>query len=70
MVVDVIYRQPDGTQSVLGTRQLSHMPPAGEPFELDHRQYIARSYAGPDAYGRYRLFLEDEQGDQPNAARH
>jgi hypothetical protein len=52
MVVDVIYRQADGTQTILGTRKLSHMPPAGEPFELDQRQYIARSYAGPDAHGR------------------
>ncbi len=60
MVVDVIYRQADGTQTTLGTRKLSHMPPAGEPFEQDQRQYIARSYAGPDAHGRYRLVLEDD----------
>jgi hypothetical protein len=70
MVVDVIYRQPDGTQSMLGTRQLSHMPPAGEPFELDQRQYIARAYAGPDAQGRYRLFLEDQPGHASSAVRH
>ncbi len=66
MDVEIIYRQPDGRQTELGMRKLSHMPPAGEPFELDHRQYVARSFAGPDAQGRYRLFLEDE----PRATRH
>jgi hypothetical protein len=60
MEVEVIYRQPDGTQTILGVRKLSHMPPAGERIELDKRQYVARSFVGPDAEGRYRLFLEDE----------
>ncbi len=67
MDVEVIYQQPDGTQTILGIRQLSHMPPTGEPFHLDEHQYVARSYAGPDAAGRYRLFIED---DQPGATRH
>jgi hypothetical protein len=35
------------------------MPPIGEPFAVDSRQYIAASYVGPDAEGRYQLFLED-----------
>jgi hypothetical protein len=62
MEVEVIYRQPDGKETMLGVRKLSHMPPPGEPFELDHRQYTARGFAGPDAEGRYRLFLEDDAG--------
>lgn len=66
MDVEVIYRQPNGTQTILGTRQLSHMPPTGEPFQLDDRQYVATAYVGPDAQGRYRLFLEDEE----DATRH
>lgn len=66
MDVEVIYRQADGSQTQLGVRKLSHMPPTGEPFELDHRQYVATSFAGPDAEGRYRLFVEDD----PGATRH
>ena len=63
MDVEVIYCQPGGTQTPLGIRQLSHMPPTGEPFQLDDRIFVATSYAGPDAEGRYRLFLEDETGE-------
>lgn len=59
MDVEVIYRQPDGTQTILGTRKLTHMPPTGEPFKLDDRQYVATAYVGPTADGCYRLFLED-----------
>lgn len=66
MDVEVICRQPDGTQTVLGTRRLSHMPPQGEPFELDHHQYTAKGYAGPDEEGRYRLFVEDSAGVAPH----
>lgn len=66
MDVEVIYRRSDGTQTILGTRHLSHMPPTGEPFDLDDRQYVATSFAGPDATGRYRLFVEDD----PGAMRH
>lgn len=62
MNVEVIYCQPDGSQTLLGIRKLSHMPPAGEPFQLNDRQYMAKSFAGPDAEGRYRLFLEDAPG--------
>lgn len=62
MNVEVIYCQPDGTQTALGIRKLSHMPPVGEPFQLDEKQYVAKSFAGPDADGHYRLFLEDEEG--------
>jgi hypothetical protein len=66
MDVEVIYRQPDGSQTILGVRKLDDIPPIGKPFELDQRQYLAESYSGPDAQGRYRLFLEDE----PDATRH
>jgi hypothetical protein len=59
MEVEVIYRRPDGTRTELGVRKLTHMPPIGEPFAVDSRQYIAASYVGPDAEGRYQLFLED-----------
>lgn len=60
MEVEVIYRQQDGTRTPLGTRRLSHMPPIGEPFLVDNRQYLTAAYLGPDAEGRYQLFLEDE----------
>lgn len=66
MEVEVIYRRPDGTPTPLGTRKLTHMPPIGEPFEVDDRQYVAASYLGPDEGGRYQLFLEDG----PNAPLH
>lgn len=62
MDVEMIYRQQDGTHTVLGTRRLGHMPPPGEPFSVDDRQYRAKGFAGPDAEGRYRLFLEDDEG--------
>jgi hypothetical protein len=60
MEVEVIYRQPDGTQTMLGIRKLADIPPIGRPIELDDRHYIAQAYAGPDGEGRYRLFLEDD----------
>jgi hypothetical protein len=66
MDVEVIYLQPDGSRTMLGIRKLSNLPPMGKPFELDHRQYIAKTFDGPDDAGRYRLFLEDE----PGATRH
>lgn len=66
MDVEVIYCRPGGSQTPLGTRQMSHMPPTGEPFQLDDRIFVAKSYAGPDSDGRYHLFVEDE----PAAARH
>jgi hypothetical protein len=66
MEVEVIYQQPDGSQVILGVRKLDGIPKIGKPFELDHRQYLTKSYSGPDATGRYRLFLEDE----PEATRH
>jgi len=62
MDVEVIYRQPDGSQTLLGIRKLDDIPDIGKPFALDDRQYLAQSYSGPDAQGRYRLFLEDEPG--------
>lgn len=59
MDVEIIYRRSDGTQTILGTRRLTHMPPIGEPFELDDRSYLAKGFAGPDAEGSYRLYVED-----------
>jgi hypothetical protein len=66
MEVEVIYRQPDGSQTILGVRKMAGLPPAGKMFSLDHRQYLVEKFDGPDAAGRYRLFLEDE----PDATRH
>lgn len=66
MDVEVIYQQPDGSQTVLGVRKLDDLPPIGTQFELDHWQYMATAYSGPDSQGRYRLFLEDD----PDATRH
>jgi hypothetical protein len=60
MDVEVIYRQPDGSQTPLGVRELERMPPTGEPFQMDDRQYIATAYHGPNAEGRYHLFIEDD----------
>lgn len=60
MEVEVIYRQPDGSQTMLGTRDLSGLPPVGKLFSLDHREYFVREFDGPDAAGRYLLVLEDE----------
>ncbi|MEN3292600.1 MAG: hypothetical protein V7642_1853 [Burkholderiales bacterium] len=60
MDVEVIYRQPDGSRVMLGTRDLSGLPPMGKRFHLDHREYIAKEFDGPDAAGHYRLYLEDE----------
>lgn len=71
MEVEVIYRQPDGTQTKLGVRKMADIPPIGKRVELDDRQYIAESYGGPDAEGRYRLFLEDEEDeDEGDVTRH
>jgi hypothetical protein len=66
MDVEMIYRQADGSQTILGIRKMDGIPDIGKPFELDDRQFVAKSYSGPDAQGRYRLFLEDE----PGAMRH
>ena len=60
MQVEIIYRQDNGAETILGTRNLDVMPPTGEPFTVDNRQYMAKGYAGPDDQGRYRLFLEDD----------
>jgi hypothetical protein len=68
MELEVIYRQPDGKQTPLGIRQLIDIPPIGKRIELDDRQYIAGAYGGPDAKGRYRLFLEDD--DEEDATWH
>lgn len=67
MEVEIFYRQSDGTHTTLGVRRLDDIPPIGKRLDLDERQYIAQSYGGPDAEGRYRLFLEE---DEPGAALH
>jgi hypothetical protein len=61
MQVEVIYRQPDGTEKILCTRKLDSMPPTGEPFCIDERQYKANGYSGPNEEGCYRLILVDEE---------
>jgi hypothetical protein len=68
MEVEVTYRQPDGSKTMLGIRKLADLPPVGKLFSLDHRQYLVKAFDGPDAAGRYRLFLEDEP--EPDATRH
>lgn len=66
MDVEVIHCQPGGAHTPLGVRQMSHMPPTGEPFELDERMFVATSYSGPDAHGRYHLFVEEK----PDVTKH
>ncbi|TFW00522.1 hypothetical protein E4K72_15480 [Oxalobacteraceae bacterium OM1] len=70
MEVEVIYRQPDGTQTTLGIRKLADIPPIGRRVQLDDREYVAQAYGGPDAQGRYRLFLEDEDDEDEDFTRH
>jgi hypothetical protein len=61
MQVRIILQQPDGSSRELGTRELSHMPPIGEPFPLDeHTSYLCKAYFGPDEKGLYLLLLEGE----------
>jgi hypothetical protein len=60
MEAEVIYLPPDGSQTLLGIRKLADLPPVGKLFSLDHREYLVKEFDGPDAAGRYRLFLEDE----------
>lgn len=60
MQVEVIYRQPDGSEMVLGIKKLDAMPPSGEPFSIEDRQFRAAGYSGPNNEGCYRLFLEDD----------
>lgn len=62
MNVEFIYRKPDGSETALGSQELDHMPPTGEPFLIEGRQFIATAYFGPDSEGRYRLCLEDDPG--------
>lgn len=61
MQVEVIYRRPDGSETVLGVRKLDSMPPSGEPFSVEDRQFRAIGYSGPNSEGCYRLFLADEE---------
>jgi hypothetical protein len=60
MQVEVIYRRSDGSETVLGIKKLDAMPPSGEPFSIEDRQFRAAGYSGPDDEGCYRLFLEDD----------
>jgi hypothetical protein len=61
MQVEVIYRQPDGSETLLGIKKLDSMPPSGEPFSIEDRQFRAAGYSGPNNEGCYRLFLIDDQ---------
>lgn len=63
MQVEVIYRRPDGSETVLGMRKLDAMPPSGEPFSVEDRQFRAVGYSGPNSEGCYRLFLVDEDAE-------
>lgn len=60
MQVEVIYRQPDGSETVLGIKKLDSMPPTGEPFSVEGQQFHAVGYSGPNSEGCYRLFLADD----------
>ncbi len=60
MQVEIIYRQPDGSDTLLGIRKLDAMPPSGEPFSVEDRLFRAAGYSGPNNEGCYRLFLVDD----------
>jgi hypothetical protein len=61
MQVRISHQQPDGSTRDMGMRELSHMPPIGEPFPLDeHTSYLCKAYFGPDEKGLYLLVLEGE----------
>jgi hypothetical protein len=61
MQVRISHQQPDGSARELGIRELSHMPPIGEPFPTDeHTYYICKAFFGPDEKGQYLLVLEGE----------
>lgn len=61
MQVKITRELPDGSSQDLGTQALSHMPPVGEPFSLDHQTYYTtKAYFGPDDSGHYLLVLEGE----------
>jgi hypothetical protein len=61
MQVKITHEQPDGTSKDFGVQELSHMPPLGEPFSPDQKNYYAaKAYFGPDESGHYLLVLEGE----------
>ncbi|MBK4733564.1 hypothetical protein [Noviherbaspirillum pedocola] len=61
MQVRISHQQSDGSTRELGTRELDHMPPIGEPFPMDeHTYYICKAFFGPDASGQYLLVLEGD----------
>lgn len=61
MQVQIIHQEPEGGKTDLGLRELSHMPPIGEPFSVDDQTcYVAKAYFGPDDKGYYLLVLEGE----------
>jgi hypothetical protein len=64
MQVRITHQEPNGSSRELGTMELSHMPPVGEPFSMDQQTYYtAKAYFGPDDHGRYLLVLEGEPQD-------
>lgn len=61
MQVRITHQETNGSSTELGTMELSHMPPIGEPFSMDQQTYYtAKAYFGPDHDGRYLLVLEGE----------
>lgn len=58
MQVQIMHENAQGQQSNFGIRELSHMPPVGEPFSVDRTTcYTAKAYFGPDEHGTYLLVL-------------
>lgn len=61
MQVRIMHEGKDGRRTDLGMRELSHMPPTGEPFPINEKTcYPAKAYFGPDDKGLYLLILEGE----------
>lgn len=59
MHVQLMHQGADGVKTDLGPRELSHMPPIGEPFPIDETTcFAAKAYFGPDEQGNYLLVLE------------
>lgn len=61
MQVQVVHQDATGARTEFGFQELSHMPPIGEPFPVDHQTYYrAKMYFGPDERGLYLLVLDGE----------
>lgn len=61
MQVQIVHQDVEGEKTEFGTKELSHMPPVGEPFPVDDNTcYAAKAYFGPNHQGVYLLVLEGE----------